>query len=150
MPALKDKKGAAVKARPVKQVTPSHNIDLPTEKPDVLPLRGKLLVKRFDADEVTRGGILLPGQAKKKPAEGIVISVGPGKVLETGAIEEPICKEGYHVLFQPTGGIDIKVDGHEYAILTEEEVLCAINTLSAEDSWFSSKIAEDCAASTTE
>jgi chaperonin GroES len=128
MPALKDTKGEAIKARPVKEVTPEHNIELPKEKPDVLPLRGKLLVKRFEADSISKGGIVLPGQAKKRPAEGIVIAVGPGKVLETGAVEEPLCKEGYHILFQPTGGIDIKVDGNEYAILTEDEVLCAINT----------------------
>lgn len=128
MPALQDDKGEAIKARTVKEVTPEHTIDLPAEKPDVLPLRGKLLVKRFEANSMSKGGIVLPGQAKKKPAEGVVIAVGPGKVLETGATEEPICKEGYHVLFQPTGGIDIKVDGVEYAILTEDEVLCAINT----------------------
>ena len=93
---------------------------------NVVPLSDKLLVKRLEAEETTKGGIVLPDSAKEKPKEGKVIAVGPGKVLEDGSRGSMQIKKGERVLFTSYAGTEIKVDGEEYLIMSEEDVLAVV------------------------
>ncbi|MFH0911632.1 MAG: co-chaperone GroES [Planctomycetota bacterium] len=92
----------------------------------VKPLRDKILVKRLEAQEVTKGGILLPDTAKEKPKEGRVEALGPGKVLEDGTRGKMTVKRGDRVLFTSYAGTEIKIDGEEYLILGEDDVLAIV------------------------
>ena len=92
----------------------------------VKPLGDKILVKRLDAEEVTKGGIVLPDSAKEKPKEGRVIEVGPGKVLDDGSRGALQIKKGDRVLFTSYAGTEIKVDGEEYLVMSEEDVLAVV------------------------
>ena len=87
------------------------------------PLQDRLLVKRVEAEEVSKGGIIIPDSAKEKPIEGIVIAVGNGKVLENGNVRSVDVKVGDKILFGKYAGTEIKVDGTEHIILREDEVL---------------------------
>ena len=87
------------------------------------PLHDRLLVRRVEESEVTRGGILIPDTAKDKPQEGEVISVGKGKVNEEGKVFPLAVKEGDRILFGKYAGTEIKLDGEEFVIMREEEVL---------------------------
>ena len=92
----------------------------------VKPLGDKILVKRLDAEEVTKGGIVLPDSAKEKPKEGRVIEVGPGKVLDDGSRGKLQVKQGDRVLFTSYAGTEIKVDGQEFLVMSEEDVLAIV------------------------
>ena len=92
----------------------------------VKPLGDKILVKRLDAEEVTAGGIVLPDSAKEKPKEGEVIAVGNGKLLEDGQRGEPQVKKGDRVLFTSYAGTEVKVDGEEYLVMPEEDILAVV------------------------
>lgn len=94
----------------------------------IRPLNDKILVKRLDAEERTKGGIVLPDTAKEKPKEGKVISVGTGKLLENGERAKPQVKEGDRVLFNSYAGTEVKVEGVEHLILTEDDVLAIVET----------------------
>ena len=87
------------------------------------PLNDRVLIQRIDAQNKTPGGILIPDNAKEKPVEGIVISVGPGKVLDNGKLQAPSVKEGDKILFGKWGGSEISLDGKEYLIIKEDEIL---------------------------
>jgi chaperonin GroES len=87
------------------------------------PLHDRILVRRVEESEVTRGGILIPDTAKDKPQEGEVISVGKGKVNEEGKVFPLAVKEGDRILFGKYAGTEIKLDGEEFVIMREEEVL---------------------------
>ena len=87
------------------------------------PLHDRILVRRVEESEVTRGGILIPDTAKDKPQEGEVIAVGKGKVNEEGKVFPLAVKEGDRILFGKYAGTEIKLDGEEFAIMREEEVL---------------------------
>ena len=89
----------------------------------IIPLGDRLLVKRIEAEEMTKGGIVLPDSAKEKPKEGKVVSVGKGKVTEGGKNIPLNVKEGECVLFSSYAGTEVKIDGEEYLILREEDVL---------------------------
>jgi chaperonin GroES len=89
----------------------------------VKPIGEKILVKRLEAEEKTKGGIYLPDTAKEKPKEGMVISVGEGRRLENGDRVAFQVKEGDKILFTSYAGTEIKIQGEEYLILGEEEVL---------------------------
>ena len=89
----------------------------------VRPLHDRLLVKRVVEQETVRGGIIIPDSAKEKPQEGEVVAVGKGKVLEDGKVLPLDVKEGDRILFGKYSGSEIKLDGEEYLILREEEVL---------------------------
>jgi chaperonin GroES len=87
------------------------------------PLDDRIVVQPQEAEEKTAGGIVLPDTAKEKPLMGKVISVGPGKLLDNGKRSEVAVKKGDTVLFGKYGGNDIKIDGVEYKILHESDIL---------------------------
>ena len=92
----------------------------------IVPLGDKVLVKRLEAIEKTKGGIVLPDTAKEKPKEGKVISVGGGKLLDDGTRAKFQVKKGDRILFSSYAGNEITVDGEEYLIMAEEDVLAVI------------------------
>ena len=90
------------------------------------PLNDKLVVKRLEAEEKTKGGIVLPDTAKEKPREGRVIALGEGKLLENGKRAEFQVKKDDRVIFSSYAGTEVKVDGEEYLILDESDVLAVV------------------------
>lgn len=93
----------------------------------VVPLNDKLVVKRVEAEEKTAGGIVLPDTAKEKPKQGKVLSVGDGKLLESGQRAKFQVKEGDRVLFTSYAGNEVKIDGEEYLIMSEDDILAVID-----------------------
>lgn len=89
------------------------------------PLNDKVLVKRIAAVESTKGGLIIPENAKEKPYEGEIIAVGPGYLHEGKRIKLDV-KIGDRIVFGKYAGLDIKVDGEEYMVMKEEEVLIKI------------------------
>ncbi|MFB3918044.1 MAG: co-chaperone GroES [Terriglobales bacterium] len=87
------------------------------------PLHDRILVRRVEEAETTRGGIIIPDTAKDKPQEGEVVSVGKGKVNDEGKVRPLDVKEGDRILFGKYSGTEIKIDGQEFLIMREEEVL---------------------------
>jgi len=92
----------------------------------VRPLHDRLLVKRIEEKETVKGGIIIPDSAKEKPQEGEVIAVGNGKILDNGSNVALDVKVKDKILFGKYSGTDIKLDGEEYLILREDEVLAVI------------------------
>jgi chaperonin GroES len=90
---------------------------------DLRPLHDRVLVQRLDEGEQKIGGIIVPDTAKEKPQQAHVRAVGSGKLLETGERVPPDVKAGDRILFGKYSGSDIKIDGQEYLILKEEEIL---------------------------
>ena len=89
----------------------------------IIPLHDRLLVRRLEEEEKTAGGIIIPDSAKEKPAQGKVVTVGPGKLNDSGDRVALQVKEGDTVLFSKYGGTDVNLDGEEYLILREDDVL---------------------------
>ncbi|GBE13329.1 10 kDa chaperonin [bacterium BMS3Abin13] len=89
----------------------------------IRPLNDRILVKRLEEEEKTAGGIIIPDSAKEKPVEGKVIAVGPGKRNDNGDRVAMDVKEGDRVLFSKYGGTDVKIDGEDYLIMREDDVL---------------------------
>ena len=87
------------------------------------PLHDRVLVRRIEEVGTTRGGIIIPDTAKDKPSEGEVISVGRGKSNDEGKVFPLAVKEGDHILFGKYSGTEIKLDGEDFIIMREEEVL---------------------------
>jgi len=87
------------------------------------PLHDRILVRRVEEAETTRGGIIIPDTAKDKPQEGEVISAGKGKINEEGKVRPLDVKEGDRILFGKYSGTEIKLDGEDFVIMREEEVL---------------------------
>jgi len=87
------------------------------------PLHDRVLVRRIEEVGTTRGGIIIPDSAKDKPSEGEVISVGRGKSNDEGKVFPLAVKEGDHILFGKYSGTEIKLDGEDFIIMREEEVL---------------------------
>ena len=92
----------------------------------IRPLQDRIVVRRVQEEEKTKGGIIIPDSAKEKPIEGEVIAVGSGKVLEGGKVQALDVKKGDRILFGKYSGTEIKIDGVEHLILREEEVLGVI------------------------
>ncbi len=92
----------------------------------VRPLHDRLLVQRIEEKETVKGGIIIPDTAKEKPQEGKVIAVGNGKILENGTKLELDVKAGDKILFGKYSGTEIKIDGEEYLIMREDEVLAIL------------------------
>jgi chaperonin GroES len=92
----------------------------------IRPLGDKVLVERVEAESKTAGGIVLPDTAKEKPQRGKVISVGEGKMLENGTRKEVQVKKGDLVLFTSYAGTEIKIDGKEYLIMDESDIMAVI------------------------
>ena len=89
----------------------------------IRPLNDRLLVKRMQEEEMTAGGIIIPDSAKEKPAEGEVVAVGPGKVADNGERVALQVKEGDMVLFSKYGGTDVRLDGEDFLIMREDDIL---------------------------
>ena len=89
----------------------------------IRPLSDRLVVKRTQEEEKTKGGIIIPDTAKEKPLEGIVKAVGSGKALKNGKLVPIDVKEGDKILFGKYSGTEVKVDGEELVLLREDDVL---------------------------
>ena len=89
----------------------------------IRPLNDRLLVKRLAEEEKTAGGNIIPDSAKEKPAEGEVVAVGPGKLSDKGERVALQVTAGDKVLFSKYGGTDVKLDGEDYLIMREDDVL---------------------------
>ncbi|MBP8604419.1 MAG: co-chaperone GroES [Phycisphaerae bacterium] len=92
----------------------------------IRPLGDKVIVQRVEAEAKTAGGIVLPDTAKEKPRRGKVISVGDGKLLDDGKRAEMSVKKGQEVLFGSYAGTEVKIDGKEYLIMDESDILAII------------------------
>ena len=89
----------------------------------IRPLNDRLLVKRLQEEEMTAGGIIIPDSAKEKPAEGEITAVGPGKVADNGERIAMQVSVGDTVLFSKYGGTDVKLDGEDFLIMREDDIL---------------------------
>ncbi len=89
----------------------------------IKPLQDRLVVKRIEEEEKTKGGIIIPDSAKEKPQEGKVVAVGDGKTLESGKKSPLTVKPGDKILFGKYSGTEIKIDGEEHLIMREDDVL---------------------------
>ena len=127
-------------------VSPSHQLNVSTEPQtgataprhenqkvevdivsvNIKPLEDRIVVKALEAEQTTASGLVIPDTAKEKPQEGEVVAVGNGKVLENGTKVAMDVKAGDRVLFGKYSGTDIKIDGQEYLILREDEVLAIL------------------------
>jgi chaperonin GroES len=94
----------------------------------VRPLNDRILVKRLEEEEMTKGGIIIPDSAKEKPAEGEVIAVGKGKINDKGDRIKLDVKVGDCVLFSKYGGTDVKIDGVDHLIMREDDILAIVET----------------------
>lgn len=90
---------------------------------NIRPLNDRLLVQRLEAETTTASGIIIPDSAKEKPAEGKVVAVGPGKTNDKGERVALQVAEGDFVLFSKYGGTDVKLDGEDYLIMREDDIL---------------------------
>jgi chaperonin GroES len=93
----------------------------------IKPLQDRLVVKRIEAEETTKGGLIIPDTAKEKPVEGTVVAVGNGKTLKDGSVRSLEVKVGNKVLFGKYSGTEVKLDGIEHIILREDDVLAITN-----------------------
>ena len=94
----------------------------------VRPLHDRLIIQRLEEGEQTIGGIIVPDSAKEKPLRGKVFAVGQGKVRDDGSRQQPDVKDGDTILFGKYSGQEIKIEGEEYLILREDEVLAIIDS----------------------
>ena len=92
----------------------------------IRPLQDRVIVKRVEEEEKTKGGIIIPDSAKEKPMEGKVIAVGKGKVLEDGKVHALDVKAGDRILFGKYAGTEVKIDGEEHLIMREDDILGVI------------------------
>jgi chaperonin GroES len=92
----------------------------------IRPLNDRVLVKRLAEEEITKGGIIIPDSAKEKPAEGEIVAVGSGKLNDKGERVPVELKAGDKVLFSKYGGTDVKIDGEDYLIMREDDILGVI------------------------
>ncbi len=92
----------------------------------IRPLADKVLVERIEAENKTAGGIVLPDTAKEKPQRGKIVSVGEGKLLEDGSRGQMQVKKGDEVLFTSYAGTEVKLDGKEYVIMDEADIMAVI------------------------
>ena len=90
------------------------------------PLHDRLLVKRIEEDRKSAGGILIPDTAAEKPSRGEVVAVGNGKVLDNGQVRPLSVKKGDKVLFGKYSGTEVKVDGTDYLVMREDDVMAVI------------------------
>ena len=93
---------------------------------NIVPLHDRVVVRRLDEETTSPGGIVIPDTATEKPIRGEIISAGPGKTLETGKVQPLAVKEGDSVLFGKYAGTEIKIDGQEYVVMREDDILAII------------------------
>jgi chaperonin GroES len=99
----------------------------PAASPKIRPLGEKVLIRRLEAETTTKGGIVLPDNAKEKPQQGVVLAVGDGKQLKDGKRAHPQVKKGDRVLFASYAGTEIKISGEEYMLMDESDVLAILD-----------------------
>ena len=92
----------------------------------IRPLQDRIIVKRVEEEEKTKGGIIIPDTAKEKPQEGKIVAVGPGKVTDDGKLQPMNVKKGDRVLFSKYSGNEITIEGEEHLIIREDDVLGVI------------------------
>ena len=92
----------------------------------IRPLADKVLIQRVEAESVTAGGIVLPDTAKEKPQRGKVVNIGDGKLLDDGSRAKFQVKKGDSVLFTSYAGTDVNIDGKEYMIMSESDIMAII------------------------
>jgi len=92
----------------------------------IRPLHDRVIVKRVDEEEKTKGGIIIPDTAKEKPIEGKVVAVGQGKILENGKKQPLEVKKGDKVLFGKYGGTDIQIEGEDHLIMKEDDIIAIV------------------------
>ncbi len=92
----------------------------------IRPLQDRVIVKRVEEEEKTKGGIIIPDTAKEKPIEGKVVAVGKGKVREDGKVQPLDVKKGNRILFGKYAGTEIKIEGEEHLIMREDDILGVI------------------------
>ena len=90
------------------------------------PLQDRVVVKPAEAEEVSKGGIILPDTAKEKPQQGEVMAVGPGKVADSGELIKPQVKKGDKVLYGKYSGTEITIDGEDYLIVRESDIFAIL------------------------
>ena len=95
------------------------------------PLHDRVVVRRIDAEEKTKGGIIIPDTAKEKPQEGEVIAVGPGSRDETGKLQPLDVKAGQRVLFGKWSGTEVRIDGEDLLIMKESDIMGVIEGAAA-------------------
>ncbi|MCB9853782.1 MAG: co-chaperone GroES [Phycisphaerales bacterium] len=93
----------------------------------IRPIGDKVVVKRIEADAVTAGGIVLPDSAKEKPKRGEVVAVGDGKLLNSGERAKMQVSKGNEVLFTSYAGTEVKIDGEEFLIMDESDILAILD-----------------------
>lgn len=95
--------------------------------PKIRPLNDKILVKRLEAEERTKGGIVLPDTAKEKPREGRVVALGEGRILDNGRRVEFQVKANDRVIFNSYAGTEVKLEGEDFLIMSEEDILAVVH-----------------------
>ncbi|HNS95987.1 MAG TPA: co-chaperone GroES [Polyangiaceae bacterium] len=93
---------------------------------NIRPLHDRIIVKRVQEEEKTKGGIIIPDTAKEKPIEGEIVAVGNGKIMEDGSVRKLEVKAGDRILFGKYSGTEVKIDGEERLIMREDDVLCVV------------------------
>ena len=89
----------------------------------IRPLHDRILVKRIDEEETTKGGIIIPDTAKEKPSEGKVVAVGAGKIQDDGKVRSLDVKKGDRILFSKYAGTEVELEGEEHLIIREDDIL---------------------------
>jgi chaperonin GroES len=92
----------------------------------IKPLADRVVVEPAEAEEVSAGGIILPDTAQEKPQQGKIVAVGPGKVSDSGTLVEPTLKTGDSVLYGKYSGTEVTIDGTEYSIMRESDILAIL------------------------
>jgi len=92
----------------------------------IKPLHDRVIVKRIEEQETTKGGIIIPDTAKEKPAEGMIVAVGKGNVSDDGTRQPLEVKEGDKVLFGKYAGTEIQIDGEEHLIMREDDIIAIV------------------------
>ena len=96
-------------------------------KPKIRPLHDRLIVERLEGEEKTASGLFIPDSAKEKPQQGKVIAVGKGKVRDDGTVQPTDVKAGDKILFGKYSGTEIKIDGEDFLIMREDDVLAVVD-----------------------
>jgi chaperonin GroES len=96
------------------------------DKLKIRPLHDRVIIQRLEAEQKSPGGIVIPDTAAEKPIRGKVVAVGKGKILENGNVRALDIKVGDHILFGKYSGTEVKVDGEEYLVMREEDVMAVI------------------------
>ena len=93
---------------------------------NIKPIGDRIVVKPLEAEEVTKGGIILPDSAKEKPQKGKVVAIGAGRILDNGTRVPVEVKEGDTIIYSKYGGTEVKFDGEEYLIVNERDILAIL------------------------